>query len=141
MSLPRDLIRLNRYGDSNQDQSGCLLDMVWREPDAQEKHESLIIAEIGLAELDRGIEGSKKTEQTAASSTGPASSPTSNMSEPAPSTPGRPLKIQSHGNGALSGVRPCKACGNASNSSWERNPSVCRLSPALSPGPPAQRPG
>jgi hypothetical protein len=52
--------------NANQDQSGYLLDLVKREPDAQEKLEPVITAEIRLAELDRRIEESKKTEQTAA---------------------------------------------------------------------------
>jgi hypothetical protein len=51
--------------NANQDQSGYLLDLVKREPDAQEKLEPVITAEISLAELDRRIEESKKTEQTA----------------------------------------------------------------------------
>jgi hypothetical protein len=51
--------------NANQDQSGYLLDLVKREPDAQEKLEPVITAEIRLAELDRRIEESKKTEQTA----------------------------------------------------------------------------
>jgi hypothetical protein len=51
--------------NANQDQSGYLLDLVKREPDAQEKLEPVITAEIRLAELDRRIEESKKAEQTA----------------------------------------------------------------------------
>ena len=51
--------------NANQDQSSYLLDLVKREPDAQEKLEPVITAEISLAELDRRIEESKKTGQTA----------------------------------------------------------------------------
>jgi hypothetical protein len=51
--------------NANEDQTGYLLDLVKREPDAQEKLEPVITAEISLAELDRRIEESKKTEQTA----------------------------------------------------------------------------
>jgi hypothetical protein len=43
-----------------------LLDLVKRVPDAQEKIEPVITAQIKLAELDQRIDASKKAEETAA---------------------------------------------------------------------------
>jgi hypothetical protein len=50
----------------NQDQTEYLLDLVKRVPDALEKLKPVIDAQTALAELDRRMEESKKTEQTAA---------------------------------------------------------------------------
>ena len=52
--------------NANQDQSGYLLDLVKRLPDAEEKLKPVIEAQSALADLERRIEESKKTEQTAA---------------------------------------------------------------------------
>jgi hypothetical protein len=51
---------------ANEDQSEYLLDLVKRVPDAVDKLKPVIDAQLALAELDRRIEESKKTEQTAA---------------------------------------------------------------------------
>ncbi len=51
---------------AGQDQTFYLLDLVKRVPDAQEKLEPVITAQIKLADLDRRITESKKTEETAA---------------------------------------------------------------------------
>lgn len=51
--------------NANEDQTGYLLDLVKRVPDALEKLKPVIDAQTALAELDRRIEESKKTEQTA----------------------------------------------------------------------------
>jgi hypothetical protein len=51
---------------ANEDQSEYLLDLVKRVPDAVDKLKPVIDAQMALAELDRRIEESKKTEQTAA---------------------------------------------------------------------------
>jgi len=51
---------------SNQDQTGYLLDLVKRVPDAEEKLKPVIEAQTALAALDKRIEESTKAEQTAA---------------------------------------------------------------------------
>jgi len=52
--------------NANQDQTGYLLDLVKRAPDALDRLKPVIDAQTALAELDRRIEESKKTEETAA---------------------------------------------------------------------------
>jgi hypothetical protein len=52
--------------NANSDQTGYLLDLVKRVPDALDKLKPIIDAQTALAELDRRIEESKKTEETAA---------------------------------------------------------------------------
>jgi predicted nucleic acid-binding Zn-ribbon protein len=52
--------------NANADQTGYMLDLVKRVPDALDKLKPVIDAQTALAELDRRIEESKKTEQTAA---------------------------------------------------------------------------
>ena len=52
--------------NSNQDQTIYLLDLVKRVPDALEKLKPVIDAQAALADLDRRIDDSKKTEDTAA---------------------------------------------------------------------------
>jgi hypothetical protein len=52
--------------NSNQDQTAYLLDLVKRVPDALEKLKPVIDAQAALADLDRRIDDSKKTEDTAA---------------------------------------------------------------------------
>ena len=52
--------------NANEDQTGYLLDLVKREPDALEKLKPVIDAQIALADLGRRIEESKKAEQAAA---------------------------------------------------------------------------
>jgi hypothetical protein len=51
---------------AGQDQTFYLLDLVKRVPDAQEKLEPVITAQIKLADLDHRIDESRKTEETAA---------------------------------------------------------------------------
>jgi hypothetical protein len=51
--------------NANEDQTGYLLDLVKREPDALEKLKPVIDAQTALADLDRRIDESKKAEQTA----------------------------------------------------------------------------
>jgi hypothetical protein len=51
---------------ANQDQSGYLLDLVKRLPDAEEKLKPVIDAQSAVADLERRIEDSKRIEQTAA---------------------------------------------------------------------------
>jgi hypothetical protein len=51
--------------NANEDQTEYMLDVVKRVPDALEKLKPVIDAQTALAELDRRIEESKKTEQTA----------------------------------------------------------------------------
>jgi hypothetical protein len=51
---------------ANEGQTSYLLDLVKRVPDAQEKIEPVITAQIKLADLDQRIEESKKAEATAA---------------------------------------------------------------------------
>jgi hypothetical protein len=52
--------------NSNQDQTGYLLDLVKRVPDALDKLKPVIDAQTALADLDRRITESKHTEETAA---------------------------------------------------------------------------
>ena len=51
---------------ASEGQTSYLLDLVKRVPDAQEKIEPVITAQIKLAELDQRIDASKKAEETAA---------------------------------------------------------------------------
>jgi hypothetical protein len=51
---------------ASEGQTSYLLDLVKRVPDAQEKIEPVITAQIKLAELDQRIDESKKAEATAA---------------------------------------------------------------------------
>jgi predicted transcriptional regulator len=51
---------------AGQDQTTYLLDLVKRVPDAQEKLEPVILAQVKLADMDRRIDESKKVEVTAA---------------------------------------------------------------------------
>jgi hypothetical protein len=57
-----NIVRMN----ANQDQTAYLLDLVKRAPDALDKLKPVIDAQTALAELDRRIDESKKTEETAA---------------------------------------------------------------------------
>jgi hypothetical protein len=52
--------------NSNQDQTAYLLDLVKRAPDALDKLKPVIDAQTALADLDRRIDLSKQTEETAA---------------------------------------------------------------------------
>jgi chromosome condensin MukBEF ATPase and DNA-binding subunit MukB len=52
--------------EASEGQTSYLLDLVKRVPDAQEKIEPVITAQIRLAELDQRIDASKKAEETAA---------------------------------------------------------------------------